>query len=185
MFSIEAIPCLTALPLQARLGLLFPFLPFFFPPVLSSAGMGLVFSHPGSPVHRIRPQLAHTPPTGLVWGFAGVVSLSCPQTCQKSPHRSKFGFSPQNELTPPPKGGGACIAFLGFVEFALLVYNRPTRLKRGGFGASLVSFPYPVPKNCTQGHTGPSLVLTVFSWNALALAGMTSPSPACNSPPLG
>ena len=34
-------------------------------------------------------------------------SLPRPLTGQKSPHRAKFGFSPQNEFTPPPKGGGA------------------------------------------------------------------------------
>ncbi len=67
-------------PLQARLGLLFPFLPFFFPPVLSSAWMGLAFSHPGLPLSWIRSQLAHTGPTGRVCCFAGVVPLPGPQS---------------------------------------------------------------------------------------------------------
>ena len=40
---------------------------------------------------------------GLCW----CCSLPRPLTGQKSPHRAKFGFSPQNEFTPPPKGGGA------------------------------------------------------------------------------
>ena len=41
--------------------------PFFCPPVLSPAWMGLAFSHPGLPLSSwIRPQLAHTPQTGLV-----------------------------------------------------------------------------------------------------------------------
>lgn len=78
-FSIEAISNFNALPLQARLGLLFLFLPFFCLPVLSPAWMGLVFSHPGSPLFWIRSQLAHTAPTGPVWGFPGVVSLAGPQ----------------------------------------------------------------------------------------------------------
>ena len=84
MFSIEAIPCPKSLPLQARLGLLFPFLPFFFPPVLSSAWMGLAFSHPGLPLFWIRSQLGHTGLTGPVWGFAGVVSLLGPQNCSQA-----------------------------------------------------------------------------------------------------
>ena len=45
-------------------------------------------------------------PTGRVCCFGGVVSLPRPLTSQKSPHRGEFGFSRQNELTPPPKGGG-------------------------------------------------------------------------------
>ena len=44
--------------------------------------------------------------TGRVCCFGGVVSLPRPLTSQKSPHRGEFGFSRQNELTPPPKGGG-------------------------------------------------------------------------------
>ena len=92
-FSIEAISNFNALPLQARLGLLFLFLPFFCLPVLSPAWMGLVFSHPGSPLFWIRSQLAHTAPTGPVWGFTGVVSLPYPLTGHKSPHRGEFGFT--------------------------------------------------------------------------------------------
>ena len=53
----------------------FSFLPFFCPFVLPPCVEGLVFSHPGSPVPRIRPQLAHTPSTGRVCCFAGVVPL--------------------------------------------------------------------------------------------------------------
>ena len=64
-------------------------------------------------------------------------------------------------------------------------HNQLTRLQQGLFGASLVSFPYSVPKNRTQGHTGPSLVLTVFSSCVFALTGLPNLVPACNSPPLG
>ena len=166
-------------------GPFFLFLPFFFPPVLSPAWMGLVFSHPGSPLSRIRPQLPHTPPTGPVWGFGGVASLPRPLTGQKPPHRAEFGFSPQNEITPPPKGGGAGY-HLSWVRWVC-----PARSQPGHSGptgpvwafAGVVSLP--VPKNRTQRHTGPSLVLIAFSCCALGLAGLTSPSPACNSPPPG
>ena len=74
----------------------FSFLPFFCPFVLPLCVEGLVFSHPGSPVPRIRPQLAHTPPTGRVCCFAGVVPLPGPQSRtqgHKSPHRGEFGFT--------------------------------------------------------------------------------------------
>ena len=82
-------------------------------------------------------------------------------------------------FTPPPRGRGWILGFvlLGFVGFALLVHRRLTLAQQGLFRALLVSFPYPVPKKRTQGRTGPSLVFTVFSWCALGLAVLTSPSP--------
>ena len=68
----------------------------------------------------------------------------------------------QNEVTPPPKGEGLGIAFLGFVGFALLVHKRLTRLQQRLSGAALVSFPLPGPQNRTQGHTGANLVSPSF-----------------------
>ena len=53
------------------------------------------------------PQEPHAGPTGPVWSFGGVASLPRPLTGHKSPHRGEFVFPPQNEFTPPPKGGGA------------------------------------------------------------------------------
>ena len=53
------------------------------------------------------PQEPHTGPTGLVWGFAGVRFPTPPLTGHNSPHRAEFRFCVQNELTPPPLGGGA------------------------------------------------------------------------------
>ena len=35
------------------------------------------------------------------------------------PHRAEFGFSPQNEFTPPPKGGGT--GFCSSLEFRVLL----------------------------------------------------------------
>ena len=35
------------------------------------------------------------------------------------PHRAEFGFSPQNEFTPPPKGGGA--GFCSSLGFRVLL----------------------------------------------------------------
>ena len=157
----------------------FSFSAFLLPARPLACVDGLAFSHPVSPLSWFRSQLAHTPPTGLVWGFAGVVSLSCPQTGQKSPHRSKFGFSPQNELTPPPKGGGAGyrLSWVCWVcpARAQLPHTAPTGPFWGLAGIrSLLSF-----QNRTQGHTGPSLVFTAFSWCALGLAKLPNPAPAC------
>ena len=70
------------------------------------------------------------------------------------PHGGRVCFSPQNELTPPPKGEGLGIAFLGFVGFALLVHKRLTRLQQHLSGAALVSFPYPAPKTAHRATQG-------------------------------
>ena len=111
-------------------------------------------------------------------------SLPHPLAGHKSPHRGEFGFSPQNDITPPPKGGGAGYRLFGSLEFscrearrfsagkdgcfisegfsrqlpvATAGLNWPTRLQRALFGASLVFVPLPDSQNRTQGHTGPSL----------------------------
>ena len=89
-----------------------------------------------------------------------------------SPDRPKIAaqgqvyFSPQNELTPPPKGGGAgyhlsWVGRVGSVRSKLghAGSTRPTLFLAG-------AGPLPGLQNRTQGHTGPSLVLTVFSWCA-------------------
>ena len=85
----------------------FFFSAFLLPVRSPSCVEGLAFSHPDSPSSRIRSQLAHTGPAGLVWGFAGIVSLTWLSKSHTGPHRVEFVFSPKNELTPPPKGGGA------------------------------------------------------------------------------
>lgn len=94
MFSIEAIPCLTALPLQARLGLLFLFLLFLaFLANLSPSGNNAVSSRLGLVAAS---RFAHNWLTRLQQGLPGasVVSvfltrLSKPHT---GPHRAEFGF---------------------------------------------------------------------------------------------
>ena len=109
MFSIEAIPHFHVLPLQVRLGLLFLFCFSLaslndFPPSGGNAGFHL----PGFRLcPRIRSQLPRTAPTGPVWGFDGAVPPTQPSKPHTVSHRAEFGFSPQNELTPPPLGGGA------------------------------------------------------------------------------
>ena len=158
MFSIEAIPCLTALPLQARLGLLFLFLPFFCLPVLSPAWMGLAFSHPGLPLSWIRSQLAHTGPTGRVCCFAGVVSLPGCQNRTRRHTGASLVFLPRTSLPLPLKGEGRDFVHLWSFGFSLAVAcgNCWSQLaQQGRSRALLVSLPYPTSKiahRATQGR---------------------------------
>ena len=83
----------------------------------------------------------HAGATGPVWCFAGVVSLPWPKNLTQGHTEPSFFFAPKTSLPLPLKGEGLAIVFLGVVEFALLVYNRLTRLQQGLFRASLVSIP--------------------------------------------
>ena len=98
-------------------------------------------------------------------------------------HRGEFRFCVQNKLTPPPKGGGAgyrlsWVGRVGSVRSKLghAGSTRPTLFLAG-------AGPLPGLQNRTQGHTSPSLVLTVFSSCLFAQAEPPNPAPACNSPP--
>ena len=170
------------MPLQARLGLLFPFLPFFFPPVLSSAWMGLAFSHPGLPLSWIRSQLAHTGPTGRVCCFAGVVSLPGCQNRTQGHTGASLDFLPRTSLPLPLKGEGlgivCCLVRLVFsrrearcfsagkdgyfvsegfsmqLPVATAGHKRLTRLQQRPSGAALVSFPYLAVKTAHGGTRG-------------------------------
>lgn len=55
-------------------------------------------------------------------------------------------FLPRTSLPLPLKGEGPGIVCLGFVGFALLIYNRLTRLQQGRFGGWLVFAPYSASK---------------------------------------
>ena len=77
-FSIEGYPMPQIVAFAGPSGPAFSFSAFLLPARPLACVDGLVFSHPGSPLSRIRPQLPHTPPTGSVWGFAGVVPLPGP-----------------------------------------------------------------------------------------------------------
>ena len=101
-----------------------------------------------------------------------------------SASRAEFGFSPQNEVPPPPKGGGGYhFSWVGRVGFV------PSKLGHAG-STGLTLFltgvvPLPGLQNRTQGHTGSSLVLTVFSWGALGLVALPNLVPACKLSPPG
>ena len=134
---------------------------------------------------RIRSQLGHTPPTGPVWGFAGVVSPTRPPKPHTGPHRGEFDFFPRMSLPLPPKGGGAGyrLSWVGRVGPARskLGHACPTGPVTCFAGVA----PLPGSQKRTQALTGPSLVLTLFSWCASFAAGKPSPAPACYLPPPG
>ena len=172
-------------------GSAFSFLLFhsFSHPPLLSGGKTSFLSAGVDRCPRICPQPAHTAPTGQATCFAGVASLPRPLTGQKPPHRAEFGFSPQNELTPPPKGGGAgyhlgwvCWSFPAEKPGAFPQDKTDTSCPRASLGSCLgncwpqlahmgptgrvccfsgvVSLPR--PQNRTQGRTGPNLVSPSF-----------------------
>ena len=125
----------------------------------------------------------HTAPTRLVWGFAGVVPLPGAQKrtqaltgafsllrslCSTFPLRGKAG----------PTSNPSCSGSPGFV------HKRLTLAQQGWSGASLVPFPYPALKTAHRRSQGRVGVIS-FSWGASAPEALLTPSPACNSPPLG
>ena len=74
-------------PLQARPSLIFPFLPFFCPPVLSPAWMGWLSPIP----FRRCPGFAHNWPTRLQQGWSGASVVSLPYLALKIAHRATQG----------------------------------------------------------------------------------------------
>ena len=71
----------------------------------------------------------------------------------------------QNEVAPPPLGGGAGITHLSWIGQVGFVRSKLDHAGPTGptlFLAGIVSLSR--LKNRTQGHTGPSLALTFFSW---------------------
>ena len=101
-------------------------------------------------------------------------------------HRTSCGFVSQNEVAPPPLGGGAGITHLSWIGQVGFVRSKLDHAGSTGptlFLAGIV--PLPGLQNRTQGHTGPSLVLSVFSWGALGLVALPNLVPACKLSPPG
>lgn len=121
MFSIEAIPCLTALPLQARLGLLFSFSAYL--QFLSTASLRvethwfpLTLGWPLPPDSLTTgPHTSNRAGLGLGWCCFPTPPSNRPRIVAQG----RVLFSPQNELTPPPKGGGAGYCFSLVVQVLL------------------------------------------------------------------
>ena len=155
-------------PLQARPSLIFPFLPFFCPPVLSPAWMGWLSPIP----FRRCPGFAHNWPTRLQQGWSGASLVSFLHPVLKLAKNRRTGasldFLPRTSLPLPLKGEGLDIAFLWGFGFSLAVafgncwpqlgHAGPTGPVRGFSGV----VPLPGSHNRTQGRTGPNLVSPSF-----------------------
>ena len=153
-------PVLQCAAFAGPTGSAFSFLLFhsFSHPPLLSGGKTSFLSAGVDRCPRICPQPAHTAPTGQATCFAGVASLPRPLTGQKPPHRAEFGFSPQNEFTPPPKGGGAGYCFslvvrvlLGSCLWQLLATTGSHASNRACLGLRWCHFLTRLSKS----HTGP------------------------------
>ena len=171
-------------PLPNRQGLLFPFLPIsgFSQPPLSewrrnqlSLAWGWLLSPDSFTTGSHGPNRA-----GLLLRWCRFPTwLSKPHTAA---HGGEFGFSPQNELTPPPKGGGA--------EYHLswVCWVCPARSQPGHAGPTGLVWgfagvvPLPGSQNRTQALTGPSLVFTVFFSHLFSSVIPLVAAPGDNSP---
>ena len=116
------------------------------------------------------PRGPHTASTGRVRSFPGVVPLPGPQNRTQGCTGPSFGFLSRTGLPLPLKGEGLDIAFLWWFGFSLAVAfgncwpqlgHTPPTGRVWGFGG-VTSLPG--SQNRTQGHTGPSLDFTVFSF---------------------
>ena len=125
---------------------------------------------------------AHTASIGLVCGFAGVAPYlaSKPHTAL---HRPSCGFVSQNEVPPPPKGGGAGY-HLSWVGRVGSVRSKPGHA--GSTGPTLFLAGAGSPTRPPKPHTGPHrgvFGFTVFSWCASFAVVPLTGAPGGNSPP--
>lgn len=164
-FLSRPIPGFNALPLQALLGLLFSFSAFSLPSLshLSLPSRGeIVFLVPGlCRCPRIRPQLAHTAPTGQATCFAGVASLPGSQNRTQALTGPNSFFLPRTSLPSPFRGRGWVSTFLGSPGLPCSFKTDSHWPNRAGIEPRWC--PLPSSQNSTQGHTGASLYLLPFS----------------------
>ena len=146
-------------------------------------------------IHFFSPERVYLPPLGggagylLSWfagfallvqtdshcqqGWSGASLVSFPYPAPKSltgPHRGEFGFSHQNELTPPPKGGGAGyrLSWVGPAR-SQLAHTGPNR---ACLGLRWCRFPTWLSKPHTAAHGGE------FGFHRLFLVRFFCGSPA-------
>ena len=149
-------------PLQARLGLLFLFcLSFARLFSLLRGGTGFLSSRFAAVLDSFTTGSHGPNRAGLLLRWCR--SPTRPPKPHTGPHRGEFGFSLQNELTPPPKGGGAGyhLSWVGRVGSVRSKLGHAGSTGPTLFLAGVASLPG--PQNRTQGHTGASLDFTVFS----------------------
>ena len=184
LFSIEDVPCSNALPLQARLGLLFLFLPVLCPSALPHPPMGRRFSsHPGLPVPldsaTTGSHSSNRAGLGLCW-------YPFPYSSPKIANRAVHGLFPVPDtlfLTFPYGERPACSRKCAVPVFRIRS-QRPHTASTGWEPVSLVSVFSTLPP---KSHTGPhraEFEVTSFSWGALGLVALPNLVPACSLLPL-
>ena len=127
-----------------------------------------------------------TAPHGSNEAGLGLRWCRSPTRCPKphtGPHKGFFLFCALCSTFPlrgkaGPTSNPSCSGSPGFV------HKRLTLAQQGWSGASLVPFPYPALKTAHRRSQGRVGVIS-FSWGASAPEALLTPSPACNSPPLG
>ena len=140
---------------------------------LSPSGDALVSSHLGL---ATAPGFAHNWVTRLQQGWSGAWVVLPPypalMTGTKIAAQGQVCFSPQNELTPPPKGGGAGYCFslgvrvlLGSCLWQLLATTGSRWPNRACSGLRWCRSPTPPSKPHTGPHRG-VFGFTVVSWCA-------------------
>ena len=176
--------CLNSLPLQACLGLLFPFLPV--PGLsrhLSLSGDKAVFPHLGLLLLLDSSTTAPHGFNGAGNPFRWCCSPTWPPRPHTGSHKAEFGFSPRNEVTPPPKGEGLACSPIRVVSVCWICSQLAHTSPTGPVWCCAGVVSLPAPQNRTQALTGPSLVFTVFFSHLFSLAAWSVAAPGGNSPP--
>lgn len=190
MFSIEAIPCLTALPLQARLGLLFSFSAYLR--FLSTASLRVE-------THWFPLTLGWPlPPDSLTTGShtsnrAGLGLGWCclptrPSDRPKIAAQGQVWFFSPERVYPSPFRGRDGILFIFGVSGSPWQLPLATAghswLNRAGLGLCWCRSPTRPPKSHTGPHRG-EFGFTAFSWCASFAAALLAGAPGGNLPPRG
>ena len=121
---------------------------------LSPSGDALVFSTLDWSLSWIRPQLAHTPPTGPARNFGGVASLSGSQNRTQGHTGGEFVFLPKTSLPLPQRGRGWVSLFLGLLGLLCSFTNGSHGSNSTCLGLRWCRFPYPAPKTAHRGTQG-------------------------------
>ena len=117
--------------------------------------------------------------TGSHWpnraglGLRWCRSPTWPPKSHTEAHRAEFVFPPQNEFTPPPKGGrGGVSSFLGWSGWPCSFTAGPRWPNRAGLGLCWCRSPTRPPKSHTGPHRGGFgihfLFLVCFCWGKAA-----------------
>ena len=126
-----------------------------FPANLSPSENGIGFLAPGvCRCPRIRSQLGHTPPTGPVWGFAGVAPLLGLQNRTQALTGPSLVFSPEQTHPSPERGRGWTSPVLGLLSLPCSFTTGAHWPNKADLGALVVLLPYSAPKTAHRAARG-------------------------------